>query len=140
MVFFEGGTYLIDLRKELKKMSGRENYLKDKSFRFALRIVRLSQYLNDEKKEFVMSKQVLKSGTSIGANVRESQNAESRMDLIHKLSISQKEADETLYWLELLHPSAYLETPLFTSLYNEGNELLRLLKSILITTKSNLKK
>jgi four helix bundle protein len=121
-------------------MSGRENYLKDKSFRFALRIVRLYQYLNDEKKEFVMSKQVLKSGTSIGANVRESQNAESRMDFIHKLSISQKEADETLYWLELLHQSAYLETPLFTSLYNEGNELLRLLKSILITTKSNLKK
>ena len=87
-----------------------------------------------------MSKQVLKSGTSIGANVRESQNAESRMDFIHKLSISQKEADETLYWLELLHQSAYLETPLFTSLYNEGNELLKLLKSILITTKSNLKK
>ena len=62
------------------------------------------------------------------------------MDFIHKLSISQKEADETLYWLELLHQSAYLETPLFTSLYNEGNELLKLLKSILITTKSNLKK
>lgn len=120
-------------------MRGRENYLKDKSFRFALRIVRLYKHLVKEKKEFVMSKQILRAGTSIGANIREAQNAQSKLDFIHKLSISQKEADETLYWLELLNQSEYLETPIFDSLFNDASELLRLLKSIILTTRSNLK-
>jgi four helix bundle protein len=125
---------------EAKNMGGRENNLKDKSFRFAIRVVRLYKYLVKEKKEFVMSKQILRAGTSIGANIREAQNAQSKMDFIHKLSISQKEADETLYWLELLNQSEYLETPIFDSLFNDASELLRLLKSIILTTRSNLKK
>lgn len=78
-----------------------KNIIKDKSFKFAVRIINLYKKLIAEK-EFVLSKQLLRSGTSIGANVREAQNAQSPKDFIHKLSISQKEADESLYWIELL--------------------------------------
>ena len=85
------------------------NPLKDKSFQFALNIVKLYKHLTEEKREYIMSKQLLRSGTSIGANIREAQNAQSKADFIHKLSISQKECDETLYWLELLHKSGFLE-------------------------------
>lgn len=86
----------------------KSNPIKDKSLNFAVRIIRLYQYLVDSKKEFILSKQVLRSGTSIGANVRESQNAESAADFIHKLHIAQKEADETRYWLELLVKTEYI--------------------------------
>ena len=85
-----------------------ENIVKDKSFSFALRVVKLYQFLNQEKKEFVLSKQLLRSGTAIGALVREAEQAESKLDFIHKLAIAQKEANETEYWLELLHKSDYL--------------------------------
>ena len=84
-----------------------DNVIKTKSFNFALRIVKLFQFLNQEKKEFVLSKQLLRSGTSIDANIREAQNAESKANFIHKLSIAQKETDETLYWLELLKETTY---------------------------------
>ena len=87
-------------------MSG--NLIKEKSFRFAVRVVMLYKYLKNEKKEYILSKQLMRSGTSIGANVRESQNAESKADFIHKLAIAQKEADETLYWLELLKETDYI--------------------------------
>ena len=79
-----------------------DNVIKNKSFNFALRIVKLYQFLNQEKKEYVLSKQLLRSGTAIGALVRESEQAESKLDFIHKLAIAQKEANETDYWLELL--------------------------------------
>jgi len=79
-----------------------ENIIKTKSFNFALRIVKLFQFLNTEKKEFVLSKQLLRSGTSISALVRESEQAESKADFIHKLAIAKKEANESDYWLELL--------------------------------------
>lgn len=78
------------------------NIVKLKSFDFAVRIVNLYKYLSETKKEYVLSKQLLGSGTSVGANIRETDNAESKLDFIHKLSIAQKECDETLYWLELL--------------------------------------
>lgn len=82
--------------------------LKDKSFAFAIRIVRLHQFLVETKKEFVMSKQVLRAGTNPGAMVREAKNAESDKDYIHKLSIGQKEIGETMYWLELLEATGYI--------------------------------
>ena len=83
---------------------------------FALRIIRLYNYLKEEKQVYVLSKQVLRSGTSIGANIRESVNAQSRMDFINKLNIALKEANETEYWLELLHESEYLDKMQFESI------------------------
>lgn len=109
--------------------------VKDKSFQFAVRIVNLYRVLLSERKEFVMSKQLLRSGTSVGANVRESVNAQSTADFIHKLSISQKECDETLYWLELLKETDYLTEIEFESMHNDATELLKIIRSIIITTK-----
>ena len=120
-------------------MAASENILKIKSFAFALRVIKLYKYLVVSKKEFVLSKQLLRSGTSVGAMIREAQNAESKPDFIHKLAIAQKECDETLYWLELLFESEYLEKGEFESIYKEGNEIFRIIKSSIITTKQNLK-
>jgi len=114
--------------------------LKDKSFGLALKIVQLYRFLAEEKKEYVLSKQMLRSGTSIGANVREAQNAESQPDFIHKLSIAQKECDETLYWLELLITSEYLNNTEHEVIYTETAEILKMLKSAIITTKQNIQK
>jgi four helix bundle protein len=119
-------------------MSEKQNPLKDKSFQFALKIVKLYTFLYEQRREYVMSKQLLRSGTSIGANIREAQNAQSKADFIHKFSISQKECDETLYWLELLHQSGFLEEKEFTAIYHEANELLKMLKSSILTTKQNI--
>lgn len=116
-----------------------ENTVKTKSFKFAIRIVHLYKYLCDEKKEFVLSKQILRSGTSIGANVRESQNAESKADFIHKLGIAQKETDETLYWLELLEATDFLDSNESLSMQNDATEILKLLRSIIISSKNSTK-
>jgi four helix bundle protein len=113
------------------------NVIKDKSFRFALRIVKLYQYLKDDKKEYVLSKQILRSGTAIGALVRESQHAESKADFIHKLSIALKEANETEYWIELLFQSGFIEEKSYQSIHIDIEELLKLLTSIVRTTKEN---
>jgi four helix bundle protein len=118
----------------------KDNILKDKSFLFALRIIKCYQYLKTDKNEFVLSKQLLRCGTSIGANIRESEQAQSRIDFIHKLSISLKEANETEYWLELLTQSGYLESKLFESLHKDCKELLKLLTSIIKTSKQNNEK
>jgi four helix bundle protein len=120
--------------KDVKKI----NPLKDKSFRFALNVIKLYKLLTDEKREYIMSKQLLRSGTSIGANIREGQNAQSKADFIHKFSIAQKECDETLYWLELLHQSQYIEEQEFTSIYSNATELLKMLRSAILTTKQNI--
>lgn len=122
-------------RYKLKVMSEKKSILKDKSFDFALKIIEVYKYLTINQKEYILSKQVLRSGTSIGANIREAQNAQSKADFIHKLSISQKECDETLYWLELLYKSSYLTEELFNSVYNIAIELLKMLRSSIITTK-----
>ncbi len=100
----------------------------------------LYKYLCETKKEFVLSKQMLRSGTSIGANVREGLNAESSADFVHKLAISQKEADETLYWLELLKETEYLTDNEFNSIHNDCTEILKIIRSIIITTKQKNKK
>lgn len=117
-----------------------DSILKDKSLKFAVRIVRLSQFLKEQQKEFVLSKQLLRSGTSIGANVRESRNAESDLDFIHKLAIAQKECDETCYWLELLFLSEYLSEKEFNSIHNDAVELLKIIKSTIITVKKRIRK
>lgn len=116
-----------------------ENIIKTKSFNFALRIVKLYQFLCSDKKEFVLSKQLLRSGTSVGAMVRESEQAESKADFIHKLAIAQKEANESDYWLELLFQSGYLNEIQFQSLKSDILEINKILASIIISTKQNLK-
>lgn len=114
------------------------NPLKDKSFQFALSIIRLYKFLTKEKREYIMSKQLLRSGTSIGANIREAQNAQSKADFIHKFSIAQKECDETLYWLELLHQSGFLEEKEFSAIHSDANEILKMLRSSILTTKQKI--
>lgn len=119
-------------------MSEKQNPLKDKSFQFALNIVKLFKILTEEKREYIMSKQLLRSGTSIGANIREGQNAQSKLDFIHKFSIAQKECDETLYWLELLHQSEFLEENEFKKIHSDASQLLKMLRSSILTTKQNI--
>ena len=109
--------------------------IEQKSFRFAIRIVKLYKYLRKEKKEFVLSKQLLRSGTSIGANVAESQQAQSRADFVAKLNISLKEAAETDYWLRLLHATDYLSDEEYLSVHNDCRELEKMLTAIIKTTK-----
>ena len=108
----------------------------EKSFAFAVRIVKLRKHLIENKKEFDISKQLLRSGTSIGANLSESQQAESRPDFIHKLSIALKEASETNYWLRLLHATDYISEREFQSLIADCQELERMLTSIIKSSKS----
>ncbi|MCG2793651.1 MAG: four helix bundle protein [Weeksellaceae bacterium] len=114
------------------------NIIKQKSFDFAVRIVKLNQYLTNDKKEFVLSKQILRSGTSVGAMIRESEHAQSKADFIHKLSVAQKEINETIYWLELFHATNYLSLQEFTSLNEDAVEIIKLITSILKTSKINL--
>jgi len=112
------------------------NIVKEKSFAFALRIVKLYKFFV-EKKEFVLSKQLLRSGTAIGALVREAEHAESKADFIHKMAIDQKEANETDYWIELLYQSDYLNTAQYNSIITDIQELNKILASIIISSKEN---
>jgi four helix bundle protein len=114
-----------------------KNIIKDKSLEFALKIIKLCQHLY-EQKEYVLSKQIMRSGTSIGALIRESEHAESKADFIHKLSIAQKEANETAYWLELLVKSGFIKDVSFSSISDDLSEILKILSSIIITTKKSL--
>ena len=106
-----------------------DSVAKQKSLAFAKRIVKLYQVLTSEKSEFVMSKQLLRSGTSIGANLAEAVYASSRKDFTSKLYIALKECAETLYWLDLLHECGYLSAPIYTSLRNDCEELRKMLSS-----------
>ncbi|MVM39530.1 four helix bundle protein [Spirosoma sp. HMF3257] len=118
-------------------MSQKTNITKDKSFAFAIRIIRLEQYLRNTKREVVLSRQLLRSGTSVGANIREGYNGESEADFIHKLGIAQKECDETCYWLELLNATSYLDEKQFVSIYADAEALLKIIKSVILTKKRN---
>lgn len=115
----------------------RENPLRDKSFAFAVRVVNAYKFLTTDRREFVMSKQLLRSGTAVGALYREAEQAESRSDFIHKLGIAQKECNETLYWLELLHATGYLDPAAYESLFSDAEELIKLITGILKTSKKN---
>jgi len=113
------------------------NVVDFKTKAFAVRIVRFSRYLQEEKREFILSKQILRSGTSIGANTRERKNAQSKADFINKLLIALKEADETQYWLELLYESEIIDIEIFDSLNNELKEIIAIITSSVKTTKLN---
>jgi four helix bundle protein len=114
----------------------KENVLLDKSFAFAVRVVKAYKYLVEEKKEFVVAKQFLRSGTSIGANAEEAVGAQSKADFIAKLSIAYKEARETKYWIRLLEATSYFEKAQAASLLNELEEILKIIGKIQITTKN----
>ena len=122
-----------------KKMKSR-SIVEEKSYKFALRIIKLYRHLTEEKKEYVLSKQILRCGTSIGANVKEALQGESKNDFIHKLSISLKEASETEYWLNLLHDSNYISTKSFQSITIECIELIKLTTAIIKTSRKNIRK
>ena len=113
-----------------------DNQIAVDSKNFAIRIVNTYKYLTDVKKEFIMSKQLLRSGTSIGANISESVFAQSRQDFISKLSISLKEASETKYWLELLHETDFINEVQFNSLNNDNSKLIGTLVNIINSTKN----
>ncbi|MDX8573562.1 four helix bundle protein [Elizabethkingia sp. HX QKY] len=115
-----------------------DNIVKQKSFDFAVRIIKLYQYLSSDKKEFILSKQILRSGTSVGAMIRESEHAQSKSDFIHKLSIAQKEINETIYWLELFQATDYLSVQEFESINEDAVEIIKLITSIIKTTKNNI--
>ena len=119
-------------------MGKKENALSEKSLKFAVRVVKFYQYLCEEKKEFVLSKQVLRSGTSIGANIRESRNAQSDADFLSKINIALKEADETQYWLELLRLTEIISAESFDSLNMDLKELIAMLVSVIKTMKNKL--
>ena len=114
----------------------KENILKGKSFKFAVRIVNFYKYLCEKKKEFVLSKQVLRSGTSVGAMVREAEHSESKIDFIHKMGIAQKEINETIYWLELLKETNFITDKEFTSIHGDALEIIKIVTASIKTAKS----
>ena len=114
-----------------------DNITQDKSYCFAIRIVKAYRYLTTEQKEFVLSKQLLRSGTSIGANIRERLNAQSKADFINKLQIALKEADESAYWLELLVESETIDNNDFVPLYNDLKEIIAIITASINKMKAN---
>ena len=116
------------------------NIIKEKSYKFALRIIKLYRHVVKEKSEYVLSKQVLRSGTAIGALIEEANQAESKTDFIHKLSIANKEANETLYWLKLLKDSQIIEAKPANSIIIDCHEIIKLITAIINTSKRNLNK
>jgi four helix bundle protein len=116
----------------------KENVIQQKSFQFAVRIINLYKYLINDKREFVLSKQLLRSGTSIGANIEESIGGQSEKDFLAKLSISYKEARETIYWLKLLKETEYISEFEFESIHNEAEEICKILAKIIITLKNKI--
>lgn len=118
----------------------KENIVKNKSFSFAVRVVKLYQFLCEQKKEYVLSKQLLRSGTSVGAMVREAEHAETKKDFTHKMGVAQKEINEAIYWLELLKGTDYLTAEQFESLNADAVEIIKLITAILKSAKSNIKK
>jgi four helix bundle protein len=112
--------------------------LEDKTLKFSVRVVNLCKYLNTRHKEFILSKQILRSGTNPGAMSREARQAQSKADFIHKYQIALKEIDETLYWLELLFLTGYIDNKLYTSFKKDATEILKMLISTIKTAKKNM--
>lgn len=115
-----------------------QSLISDKSKNFALRIIAMYKFLTEQKREFILSKQVLRSGTSIGANVREALAAQTDADFLAKIYVSFKEANETAYWLELLHESDYLDEKTYNSIYSDCQEIIKMLASIAKTQKMKI--
>lgn len=124
---------LAPLASEAQKSSANIQFL---TYDLACRIVRLFQYLTENQKEYILSKQILRSGTSIGANVREAHNAQSSADFISKMTIASKEADETEYWLRLLHDNGYITRPQFEFLHTDCIRVIKVVVSIIKTMKA----
>lgn len=118
-------------------MKNDENQIEGKTYAFAIRMVKAYQYLEKTYRGFALSSQLLRSGTSIGAMVHESKYAQSRADFISKLSIALKEANETKYWIRLLHDTHYFDDTMYNSIYNDVNEIVAMLVSIVRTSKDN---
>ena len=116
----------------------KESPIRQKTFALAIRIVNLYKYLTKEKSEFVLSKQILRSGTSPGANVREAQNGESDADFVHKMGVAQKEIAETIYWLDLLYATEYLNESEYESIYKDSEEILKMVRSAILTKKRKM--
>ena len=116
----------------------KENVVKNKSFAFSVRVIKLYQFLCEQKKEYVLSKQLLRSGTSVGAMVREAEHAETKNDFKHKVGIAQKEINETIYWLELLKETNYITQEQFESINSDAIEIIKLITAILKSTKNNI--
>ena len=120
-------------------MNSKDQIYKQKFMAFAIRMVKLKNYLNEQKHEYNIADQIQRSGTSIGANHREAIAAESSTDFVHKLQIAQKECNETIYWLELLKETNYIDESMFNSLYADAEEIMRMLTASIITVKKRLK-
>ena len=118
----------------------KENVVRDKSYVFALRMIKAYKYLTQEQREFVLSKQALRSGTSIGALVREAEHAQSDADFTNKMNVALKEANETEYWLMLLKDSEYVDEQSYNSIQHDCSELIKLLASIVKTSKEKMSK
>ncbi|MFR2071767.1 MAG: four helix bundle protein [Bacteroides nordii] len=118
-------------------MEYRKGILKTKTKAFVVCVVKLYQYLSQTKNEHVMSKQLLRSGTAIGALQREEEYAESKLDFVHKYAIAQKECNESLYWLELLYETSYLNTEEYSSMFTDAEEIMKLLTASICTAKTN---
>ena len=116
----------------------KNNHIAELTKHFAIRIIKMYCYLREEKKEFVLSKQVLRSGTSIGANVRESIYAQSRADFVNKMSIALKESSETEYWLELLHEAGFIDDKVFDSIFDDNSKISATLINIIKTAKETV--
>ena len=117
----------------------KQDPLHEKTMLFAVRIVRLSKYLAEEKKEYVMSRQLLRAGTNPGVMVREAANTESNLDFIHKLGIAQKEVGETEYWLELLFRTDFLNESEYKSIGKDADEVMRIIRSCILTMKKKMR-
>jgi four helix bundle protein len=117
----------------------KENIILNKTFEFAVRIVNLYKYLTTEKKEFVMSKQILRSGTSMGANAEEADSGQSKKDFIAKMEIVLKEGKETRYWLRLLNRTEYIDNKIFDSMLSDCNEIIAIVTAIIVTARKNIK-
>lgn len=119
----------------MKKENERKNIIEEKSFDFALSIIKIVKEIRAGHNEHILSRQLMRSGTSIGAMVREAEHAESKKDFIHKMSIGLKEANETRYWLDLLHESDYLEGPIYNEVHDKITQIIKLLASIVKSAK-----
>ncbi len=117
----------------------KKNFVKEKSFVFAIQIIQLVKFLQNNRREFILSKQLMRSGTAIGALISESAYAESKADFIHKLAIARKECNETIYWLELLEKTQYINTIQFEIINNAAIEILKILTSSIKTSKDTCK-
>lgn len=117
----------------------KRSVLRNKSYRFAVRIVNMSVFLRNDKKEYILSKQIVRSGTAIGASIREAEFAQSDLDFIHKFSVSLKEANETQYWLDLLKDTGFIEESIYLSMKSDCKELISMLVASINTLKSKLK-